>query len=158
MSRKASLVLAFSVMIAAGWAVVAALDWPWKARLFPLAIGIPLFGLAAAEALWGLFGAPARAAAMDYRLSTDQPPRETVRRTLQAVGWMLGLFGAIVLLGFPLAVPLFALLYLRLQAREGWVLSLVFTLVLWALFYGIFDRLLHLPFPAGWIQTWAGLT
>jgi hypothetical protein len=41
------------------------------------------------------------------------------------------------------------LLYLELQGGEGWVLSIVMTLAVWGLFYGLFDRLLHLPFPAG---------
>jgi hypothetical protein len=31
------------------------------------------------------------------------------------------------------------------------------TAGVWVCFYGLFDRLLHLPFPAGWIQTWLGL-
>jgi hypothetical protein len=48
------------------------------------------------------------------------------------------------------AVPLFVFLYLKLQANEGWILSAAFTAGVWAFFYGLFDRLLHLPFPAGW--------
>jgi hypothetical protein len=36
-------------------------------------------------------------------------------------------------------------------------MSLGFCAAVWAFFYGIFDRLLHLPFPAGWIQQWFGL-
>ena len=31
------------------------------------------------------------------------------------------------------------------------------ALGVWELFFGISDRLLHLPFPAGWIQAWPGL-
>ena len=64
---------------------------------------------------------------------------------------MLGFFAAIALLGFPVAVPLFLLLYLRLQGGEGWVLSLLLTAGVFAAFYGLFDRLLHLPFPQGWL-------
>jgi hypothetical protein len=61
-----------------------------------------------------------------------------------------------VLLGFPIAVPLFVLLYLRLQGREGWIVSLAMTAAVWGVFYGLFNRLLHLPFPAGWLVTWLG--
>ena len=71
-----------------------------------------------------------------------------------AVAWIVGFFAAIVLFGFTLAVPLFVFLYLRLQANEGWVISAVFTAAVWTFFYGLFDRLLHLPFPAGWALTW----
>lgn len=141
-------------MLVSGYAIVTAWHWPVKAALFPLVIGIPLFCLAAAELLWVLLGGPeAKGAAMEFRLSADLPEKEALRRTLRAVGWILGFLAAIVLLGFPIAVPLFMLLYLRLQG-EGWVLTVVMSAAVWGIFYGLFDRLLHLPFPAGWIFSW----
>lgn len=158
MPSKASFSLAVLIMLASGYGVVTAWSWPWKAALFPLVIGIPVFCMAAAEALWTLFGSkPSEGHASDFQLSRHLPERETLRRTAIAVGWMLGFFAAIVLLGFPIALPLFVFLYLRLQGRESWTLSIVFTLVAWAIFYGLFDMLLHLPFPAGWLLSWSGL-
>jgi len=157
MHSKASLGLALGIMVVSGYGVIAAWAWPWKAALFPLAIGIPVFCLATAEVLWVLFGSTERAETQDFQLSNHLPAKETLRRTAIAVGWIAGFFAAIVLLGFPIAVPLFVFPYLKLQGKEGWVFSAVFTLVLWALFYGLFDRLLHLPFPDGWIVTWTGL-
>ena len=56
MHNRASLGLAIVIMVLAGWGTLSALAWPWKAKLFPLVIGIPLFCLAAAEALWIIFG------------------------------------------------------------------------------------------------------
>ena len=70
-------------------------------------------------------------------------------KVAQAAGWMLGFFAAIVLVGFMIAVPLFLFLYLKLQAREGWPMSIGLTLIVFAAFYGLFEALLHLPFPAG---------
>jgi hypothetical protein len=152
--KKASLALSALIMIVSGYGVVAATAWPWKAALFPLVIGVPLFALAAAEALWTLFGTdPASEEARDFQLSTGQ---DTLRRTLAASGWILAFFAAIVLLGFPIAVPLFVFLYLKLQGREGWGISIAITLGTWAVFYGLFDLLLHLPFPAGWLFEWFG--
>lgn len=158
MHSRASLFLGVAIMMLSGWAVAAALDWPWKAKLFPLVIGIPVFCLATAEVLWSLFGAATREQAMDFQLSEHLPAKIALARALQAVSWMLGFFGAIALLSFPVAVPLFVFLYLKLQGREGWRLSVLLTLAVWGFFYGLFDRLLHLPFLDGWIQTWAGLT
>ena len=158
MHNKASLVLGLSIMVVAAWAVVSAIHWPWKAALFPLVIGIPVFCLAAAEVLWVLFGSTARSPVMDFQPADELPPQVTLRRTLVAIGWLLGFFAAIALLSFPIAVPLFVFLYVKVQGREGWGLSLIFTLAVWAVFYGLFDRLLHLPFPDGWLQTWVGLT
>lgn len=153
----ASRMLGIAVMLAAGAAVVIAMDWPLKARLFPMAIGVPVFCMAAAEILWGLLRPAERVDAMDFRLSEQVPPKIAVRRTLVMIAWMLGFLVGIVLVGFPVAVPLLVLLYGKLQGREGWGLSLGLALAVWAIFYGVFDHLLHLPFPAGWIQTWLGL-
>ena len=157
MHKKASLGLGLAVMLVAAWAVLSALEWPWKPALFPLAIGVPLFCLAAGETLWSVLRPHEHVQAKDFQMSAGIVPSLARRRTAAAMGWIAGFFAAIVLLGFPLAVPLFMVLYLKLQGREGWIVSLALTAVVWALFYGLFDRLLHLPFPAGWVQQWLGL-
>lgn len=157
MHKNASLALSILIMLMSGYGVFAATAWPWKAALFPLVIGIPLFCLAAAEALWTLFGKPPVQAgeAKDFQLSIG---KETGRRTLIAAAWILGFFAAIVLLGFPIAVPLFVFLYLRLQGKESWLVCILMTGAIWGIFYGLFDALLHLPFPAGWLFTWLGFS
>ena len=146
MHRNAAIGLSIVVLLVSGYAVFAATGWPWKAALFPLAVGIPLFCLAATELLWALFGAAQEQEAMELALSTDAGAR---RRVALAAAWMLGFFAAIVVVGFMIAVPLLLFLYLRLQAREGWALSISLTAGVFAAFYGLFDALLHLPFPAG---------
>ena len=158
MHSKASLALALGIMAISGYGVIAAWAWPWKAALFPLVIGVPVFLLAAAEALWVLFGSTPKLHAMEFQISTDLPGKVMLKRTLVVAGWIFGFFAAIVLVGFPIAVVLFVFLYLKIEGHEGWVFTSVFTLVVWAAFYGLFDLLLHLPFPAGWIQTWTGLS
>ena len=145
MSRNASLALAAGIMLVAGYAVFAAKGWPWKAALFPLAIGIPLCCLAAVEVLWTLAGKKELA---------EEPAQRGVARSWV---WMLAFLALIVLLGFPIAVAVFVFLYLKVQAKEGWLFSLVFTAAIWGAFYGLFDGLLHLPFPAGWLLEWLGL-
>jgi hypothetical protein len=156
MHNKASATLAVAVMLLAGWGIASAWSWPAKAALFPLAISIPLFFLAAAELVWVLLGS-AQSAAADFKPADDLPEGVALRRTALAVGWILGFFAAIVLLGFGVAVPLFVFLYLKVQGKSGWIFAAVFTAAVWAFFYGLFDLLLHLPFPAGWIRDWVGL-
>lgn len=148
MHKSASIGLAVAVMLVSGYAVFAATAWPWKAALFPLAIGIPLFCLAATELLWALFGAAPQSAPNEVELSSHPAAR---RRVLRVTGWMLAFFAAIALFGFPIAVPVFVFLYLKLEAREGWVMSIALTAAVAAGFHGLFDALLHLPFPAGWL-------
>jgi hypothetical protein len=143
-------------MLMSGYGVFAATSWPWKAALFPIVIGVPLFCLATAEVLWTLFGSPPQPGeARDFQLAIG---KNTVRRTLAAAGWIFGFFAAIVLAGFPIAVPLFVFLYLKLQGRESWVVSLAMTAAVWGVFYGLFDLMLHLPFPTGWLVAWLGFS
>ena len=156
MHKGASLILGFGLMLVSGAAVVIAAGWPWKAALFPIAIGIPVFCMAAAEVLWGLLGPAARVEAPDFQFSDEVPRGIAIRRTLQAIAWMGGFFGAIVLTGFGTAVPLFVFLFLRAQGRDSWLFCAAYAAAVWAIFYAIFDYLLHLPFPAGLIQTWLG--
>src|SRR2546429_3363888 len=102
-SRSTSLALALAIMALSAWGTLSALDWPWKAKLFPLVIGIPLFCLAAAEALWVIFGTHAGTEAADFKLSEEQPPEVARRRTALAAAWIVGFFAVIVLVGFQIA-------------------------------------------------------
>ena len=150
MHKRISLALAVLVMLASGYGIWAASGWPWKAALFPLAIGVPLFAMALAEALWVLMGSTP---AEGPELAAEAPGRAV----LVGGAWMLAFFAAILLIGFPIAVPLFVFLYLKLQGGEGWVMSVVITAAVWGVFYGLFDALLHLPFPSGLLLEWLGL-
>jgi hypothetical protein len=160
MHNKAPLALSILIMIAAGYAVIGAWSWPWKAALFPLAIGIPVFCFATLEVALGFLGKTAEHGddVKDFQLSSHLPEKETLRRTAIGFGWILGFFAVVALIGFEFAVPLFVFLYMKVQGDEGWVFSLVFAAIVFAVFYGLFHSLLHLPFPEGWAQEWLGLT
>jgi hypothetical protein len=151
MHRKASLALALGLMAVSGYGVITALFWPWKAALFPLVIGIPVFVLSAAEALWLALGSTERAAVQEFQIADHLPEAEVLRRSAVAAAWIIAFFVAILLLGFAFAIPLFVFLYLKLEGGESWLLSVVFTVTVWVFFYGLFDHLLHLPFPQGWL-------
>lgn len=81
-------------------------------------------------------------------------PDQARRRTLVTFGWLGVFFLLIVAFGFLTAVPLFVLLYLRIQACERWPLSLALTALAWGFVDGLFVQLLHLPFPEGWAEAW----
>ena len=63
---------------------------------------------------------------------------------------------AIWLVGFPLATLLTTFLYLRLGAREPWAVSVALSLGGFVLVYGLFERALGVPFPAGSLLAWVG--
>ena len=151
MTNRASLGLALAIMALSAWGIYSALDWPLKSKLFPLVIAIPLFCLATAEALWVILGKNAATSASDFKLSEDEEPAVARRRTLLAAGWTVGFFVLILLLGFPIAVAVMVFSYLKVQGKEGWIFSVVFTAAVWFFVYGLFDLVLHLHFPDGWL-------
>jgi hypothetical protein len=150
MHSRSALILAVGIMAVSAYAAISALAWPLKTALFPLVISIPLFCLATAELVAIVLSGPRFGLTKDFQ----RPPAEVAgtlaaRRSLIAIGWMLGFFAAIVLFGFLVAVPVFLLAYLRLQAKESWIFSLVFSALVSGVFWALFDYLLHLPFATG---------
>jgi hypothetical protein len=142
-----------AVVVLGGYALYASLHWPFKTALFPRVIGAPLVILAAVEMLLSAFGREKRQEgnAVDFQFTTDVDPAVAQRRTWMILGWTFGFLILILLVGFLLAVPLFVFLYLKLVGKEGWIITLSLTAVSWIFMEAVFDRLLHLPFPTGWL-------
>jgi uncharacterized membrane protein len=138
----------FSLFLAAvaGYAIVAASAWPLKAALFPLVMGIPLLLLALAQLVLDLREEP----------STERVSELARRRTVAIFAWMAGFVLLVLLVGLPLAVPLFVFAYLLLQSAAGWRLSFLLTAAAWGFFHVLFERLLRFPFDTGLVQTWLG--
>src|SRR5260370_1169821 len=99
MVKRTSLGLALAIMALAAWGIYSALDWPLKAKLFPLVIAIPLFCLATAEAMWVIFAKAAAAshaqfASRPVRILVPNPPggaTDTVARVIAPrLGELLG--------------------------------------------------------------------
>lgn len=151
MRLKPEALFSLAIIGAAAWALLATLDWPIKTALYPRVIGVPLLLLAVIEFVLSLKGVPGEAnqQAMDFALSVDVEPRVAVQRTVTIFAWIFGFFFAIVLLGFAVSIPLFVFAYLKGQAKERWVLTLVLVGLAWFVFNALFVNLLHLPFPQG---------
>jgi hypothetical protein len=161
---KASVGVAMNVIMALVFvgAIVSALEWPLHSRAFVLAIAIPGLILTMIH-----FIREGRRARSDMSLGTpsyaDTPLDADVsleimrRRTLNVSAWILGLFSAIWMVGFEIAVPLFTFSYLKFQARESLLMSGLFAGFMIALIVGVFDLILHVLWPKGVLQTWLGL-
>lgn len=145
--------MAFALVLTAvfAYATVTALALPEGAKLFPLAIAIPSLVLAVMLAVISLRSRGTTIAARPPDPGDDATlsPEERARRTAAIAAWFLGIFAAVYLLGFLVAIPVSAVAYLRFAAREGWVPSVGVAALCWSLVFGVFDRLLHVPLPAG---------
>jgi hypothetical protein len=128
-----------------------------RAALFPIALGIPCLALA----LWAfgqeLFNALRHNTDAANCAETAFSPAVVRRRAFSIVAWILGFFLAIWLLGFPVAVPVACFLYFRFAGGEKWPISIFLSLAAGAIFYGLFDYFLHLPFPEGTLLVWLNL-
>lgn len=142
------------IMVVGALIIIPAFDWPFKTALFPFIVGTPLLLLGLADLVFNLRAKGEQGStALDYQLSKGVDAHVEMRRTLGIFAWILGLFCLIVLAGFPVAVPLFVFLYLKVYGREGWVLSVAATVLAYAAFYGLFVYFLNVPFAEGWLQS-----
>ena len=146
------------LMAIASSAIYMALDWPFKAALFPLSVSIPLLILAGTQLLQLLVGKTetSESAAVDLEFSSDVPPEIERRRVITAFSWIAGFILCVYLIGFPLTVPLFICFYLRFESDVGALPTVVATAITWATFYALFQKLVHLQFEQGALQAWLG--
>ena len=71
------------------------------------------------------------------------------QRTIAVILWTVGFFLAIWFLGFSYAVPLTILLYLKIAGKESWLMTASVTFFSWLFYWGLFEKLLNVPFPEG---------
>jgi hypothetical protein len=131
-----------------------------RAALFPMFLGIPCLALALAAFGQELFNTLRRAkgTANPGEIASSLEPGVVRSRAVSIVAWILGFFLAIWLLGFVIAVPVASFLYFRFAGGEKWSISIPLSFAAWAVFYGLFDYLLHLPFPEGTLLAWLNLS
>jgi hypothetical protein len=159
LKSKGHLYFGSFVILVAGYAIFAASRWSFKTGFFPLAVAIPLLALTLLHLYLESFGVPetSKGPALDTEFSNEVAPEVARRRVITIFSWMAGFVLLVYLLGFPLTVPLFVFFYLKIQSRVGWTQSIILTAITWALFYGLFQRLVRIQFEAGVVQSWLGI-
>ena len=150
--NKWSVIFTLALIIVLALALWQSRKFNIRAGLFPWAVGFPLLGLSLlqfAREIKGKAGVQSR-----KRQSEEDPelPAELVtRRTRNMFGWIIGYFVAIWLLGFSIGGALCCFIQLKFASKEKWLITLILTAGLWAFIHLLFDRTLHVPFPAGFL-------
>lgn len=153
MRLKGRAVMSFCIMLVGAGVVIQASQWPFKAALFPLIVGVPVCLLALIDFLSSAFEkSDKEQTTIDFKFSGHEDKALERRRTVSIFLWILGFFFLVIFVGFPVAVPLFVLCYLKLEGREGWLVTLAATFITWGAFYGLFVWFLNVPFMEGLIQ------
>ena len=121
-----------------------------RAGLFPWAIGIPTLLLALVQLGKDTLGrAKPKGALAAWEVAVAVSPEVARQRTVSILIWTVGFFIAIWLLGFSYSIPVAMLLYLKLAGKEKWPLAIAVTFFTWLFVYGLFERVLSIPFPEG---------
>jgi TctA family transporter len=148
----------FSLVVIAllGWALWTSRNFGYRAGLFPWVIGTPTLILAFGQLFRDLYGKKKKAEASimeSAEARVEVAPDIARRRTIYIILWTVGFFTAIWLLGFSYAVPLTIFLYLKFAGRENWPITLAVTFCSWVFYWGLFERVLNVPFPEGRLIT-----
>jgi TctA family transporter len=149
---------AFSALLVAlfAWGLWESREFGPRAGLFPWVIGIPSLGLAVVHFVREASGRRG-GVALDLVDARPALPRSVVvRRTAEICGFILAGYAAIWLLGFALGSTVTTFLYLKVGARERWPITLALTAATVVFVYGLFERLLAVPFPPGQLLVWLG--
>ena len=136
------------ILLLLSWAVYIAKDWPLRASIIILVLGSVGIVLSLVQLISDLISKTASAEESEG-IAFDAPALKPEGRwgNLEIWGWILGLYVAIHVIGFPAAVPLFVLAYAKVYGA-GWGVSLILAALGGGFLYGIFERLLHVPWPA----------
>jgi hypothetical protein len=132
-----------------GGAVWAAHPWPIRAS-----IGIIVLGsLGVMLAVWQFVLDWQRKNGLLARSQLEAPSVQgkTEWGNIEIWSWIIGFYLLIVLVGFPLAAPLFVFGYSKFYGAR-WPLAIGLSALAWSFVYGIFEKILHVPWPVPLLQ------
>src|SRR5207245_11035965 len=148
---------AFGAVIVAlfAWALWQSRTFGPRAGLLPWAVGAPGLLLGLVQLTRDLSGRREQRQTDD--LGPEVPAEVARRRSIEVCVWIAAFWVGIWLLGFSLATLVMTLLYLKISARERWPSSVVLSVFGFLFVYGLFEKALGVPFPAGQLLVWLGL-
>lgn len=134
------------VMVAALWF---ARDWPIRASIGVLVLG----SIGVVLAIWQLALDARKSTATVERSQFEMPLAESESQWGNVEIWsgIVGFYLLIVTIGFPIAVPLFVIAYSKFYGAS-WLLAITLSAIAWSFVYGVFERILHVPWPTPLIQ------
>jgi len=138
-----------------GLVIIAALfiarDWPIRASIIILllgGVGVILTGIQLAMDFKAMRTEGSKVTRPTFEVQAIE--HQGRWGSLEIWAWLWGLFFAIHLIGFPIALPLFVFLYVKLY-RGSWLTAIILTAVTGSFLYGIYDYFLSVPWPKPWL-------
>ena len=152
MKFRPRILFTLGILIFSTYAVVSARDWPLGTKVFPWIVGIPVMILSVIQLALEIsqsrsIAAPPKEDTGDLQVDWSIGSRVVGAKAARFYGWLLGFLFCIWLLGFFVAVPLYTFLYLKVSAKESWLMTISLSLATFIFFVLLFDQVLHLPWP-----------
>ena len=125
---------------------VKSLGWPLSAALMPriiVIIGFPFLIVRLVSLLRRTTNSKAQSIIMDMGFRIGDDAKSERQRFVRISLFIVGLYLAIWVLGFHIALPLGMLYYLRVYGKVSWKMALAIAVVFLATIIGIYDHLLH---------------
>ncbi len=137
------------IIVVLAIAVYVASSWELRASIIVLVLGS--FGLVMATAQLAMDlrgGNTAPKPKLQYELPSfeDADPRATLWGSLEIWAWLIGLVVAIQIIGLPLSLPLFVVVYGRAYGA-GWGISTFLGLLIAAFIFGVYMQIMHVYWP-----------
>lgn len=151
-------VLTILMLVFELYVVVAGLGYGPNSRIFPVGIGLPvlILTLFALVAVWrpGLLrGADAgfggSSIGAEAPADGEEGARYSTVRALRMIGWLLLASVGIALVGFRVTVPVYILLFVRLEGRANWLVSTLIALSCWVFIIGYFEFFMQIQMFKG---------
>lgn len=139
--------LTLLIIVALGFGILTALGWPLRASILVLTVGVGCWLLAATQLFMELKPQhEAVSSGMDIELSEDQQLARAPLRALDIWAWLVGWVIGIWLFGLYITIALWSFLYAFRHGSRWWV-ALILAVICWGFLWGLFEQVVHMPFP-----------
>jgi len=137
-----------------------ALGWGLYAKIIPLTVGVAGFlfcSISLANDVFRHEDPHAQAGEhakihMDVGANVGELDTRTILlRAATFFGWLVGFLASMSVIGLIPTVPLFIVLYMRMEGREPWRITLPMAIFMTLFIWGLFDRLLAVPWPGSFL-------
>jgi putative tricarboxylic transport membrane protein len=144
-----------------GYGAYAALDFPFLARIFPFYISLFCFFLACINSILELRRGVRRldrpgSGFADLEAAWEIPMSVVLRRFCAYLGVFVLLYAGIRLVGYPLSITIFIILFYRFVTRTNWLLAMVAGAAGLG-FVALVAELMVIDWPSGLMQNWLDL-
>ena len=141
MKLKGETLFSLILLLVFAAAFVVCLEWPAKARMYPLILSAGGFCFAGWLVFAGLSGRQSRKdkpASLKKKLKKKS--EVTVRMEIVMALWLTAFVAVILIFGFWVAIAAFTPIFMRVYGHENWKLIGLFTTVVWFTIYLAFNQ------------------